>query len=157
MLQIITLPNGHHSTFSFTSRSFLFFKSSSSLTLFFCATQSHLVFSNREAVSFFVFFSFFLFFFLISPPVSLYPCHHSWLSSILFQVFHSLCPGHPVIFHSMKVDILSSNQHRVMVLSTKLMIFLEGFHASCLPGFSLFLAYLECTSHKQKILIISLL
>lgn len=87
MLQIITLPNGHHSTFNFTARSFLFFKSSSSLTLFFCASQSHPVFSNRDAVSFFLFF---LFFFLIPAPVSLSLWHHLWLSFIPFQVFQSV-------------------------------------------------------------------
>lgn len=126
MLQIITLLNGHHSTFNFAARSFLFFKSSSSLTLFFCAAQSHSIFSNRDTS----FFSFFLFFYLIPPPVALYLWHHSWLFSIPFQVFHSLCPGHPVIFHSIKVDTLSSNQHMVMVFSTKLTIFSKVFMLS---------------------------
>lgn len=128
MLQIITLPNGHHSTFNFADRSFHSL-SHPHLSLY-SFVLLNLVLSSVTEMLYPSSFSFFLFFSLIPPPFPLYLWHPSWLSSIPFQVFHSLCPGHPVIFHSIKVDIPSSNQHMVMVLMTKLIIFSKVFMLS---------------------------
>lgn len=141
MLQIITLPNGHHSTFNFTARSFLFCKSSSSLTLFICGTQSHPLFSNRDAVSFFLF--------LLSIFFFPYPCTDFPLSMASFMAFfYSLSslsqsvPWPPCHFSFNESGYTFFQSIHGDGLQHQINNFFEGFHAFSLPRFSFSLAHL---------------
>lgn len=136
MLQVITLPNVCHSSFSIIARHFPFFKSSSSLTLFLCATQSPPVLTEREAVSIFSFF--------FPHPWSRSPFatfSATWLISFLDSL-SSLsypAPWPPWHFSSNKNGYTtSSNQHMVMVFFTKLLNFSKVLLLSLFPLFDSF-------------------
>lgn len=117
MLQVITLPNVHHSSFSITDRSF---------------PLSH---PHLPLCSFF-------------SPLSLpFLFGYHWeVSLIHFQVSHSLCLGHPVISHSVKIDtLLLPIKPRWWSFITKLLhFFFRGFHASFPPWFSIFHLLEKC-------------
>lgn len=103
------------------------------------------------------FFSFFLFFF--PHPSTRFPLSMASFMAF-FQSLSNLSqsvPWPPCHFSFNKSGYTFFQSTHGDHLQHQINNFFKGFHAFCLPGFSLFFAHLECASQKQKILIISLL